>query len=151
MTRPQRGYMRIVIQRVSRAKVTAEAKDIAEIGRGLLLLVGVGKDDSWGDIERLAKKVINLRIFEDEQGKMNLNIKQVTGEILSVPQFTLYADIQKGNRPGFDLAAEPKMAKEYWEKFNTILKNNGIGVKEGAFGAHMAVELVNDGPVTILV
>lgn len=142
--------MKIVIQRVKSAKVTVEGKNVAQIGRGLLLLLGVGKDDSAEDIERIAKKVLNLRIFEDEQGKMNLNIKQITGQILSVPQFTLYAEVRKGNRPGFDSAAEPSTAKEYWKKFNNILKNNGADVKEGVFGAHMDVELVNDGPVTIL-
>ena len=142
--------MKIVIQRVKSAKVTAEGKDIARISRGLLLFVGVGKDDSTEDIERMSRKVVNLRIFEDKQGKMNLNVKQINGQILSIPQFTLYADIQKGNRPGFDLAAEPGTAKEYWEKFNTILKNNGVDVKQGIFGAHMEVELTNDGPVTII-
>lgn len=142
--------MKIVIQRVKKAKVGVEGRNIAEIERGLLLLVGVGRDDKLDEIEWLVKKVINLRIFEDEQGKMNLNIKQVDGKILSVPQFTLYADTSRGNRPGFDMSAEPKMAKEYWERFNDMLKVGGIDVKVGIFGARMDVELINDGPVTIL-
>lgn len=142
--------MKIVIQRVKSAKVTAEGRNVAEITQGLLLLVGVGKGDDIDEIERLAKKVMNLRIFEDEQGKMNLNIKQINGQILSVPQFTLYADTRKGNRPGFEESAEPGMAREYWERFNNILREDGIDVKVGIFGGHMEVELINDGPVTIL-
>lgn len=141
--------MRILVQRVKNAKVAVEGRDVSGIGQGLLLLVGVGKDDNEDDIEHIAKKVINLRIFEDEQGKMNLNIKQANGKVLSVPQFTLYADTRKGNRPGFDRSAGPEMAKEYWVKFNDLLRDNGIDVKEGFFGAHMEVELINDGPVTI--
>ncbi len=141
--------MRILVQRVKSAKVIVEDRDIADIRQGLLLLVGVGRDDGAKDVEHLAKKVVNLRIFEDEQKKMNLNIKQVNGQILSVPQFTLYADTLKGNRPGFDLSAEPEMAKEYWGRFNKLLQENGIDVKEGVFGAHMEVGLINDGPVTI--
>ncbi len=113
--------MRVLIQRVKNAKVTVNGRNMADIEKGLLLLVGVGKDDNTEDIEYLSKKVVSLRIFEDEGGKMNLNIKQVNGQILSVPQFTLYADTQKGNRPGFDLSAEPGKGKEYWNKFNELL------------------------------
>ena len=141
--------MRVLIQRVKSAGVVVEGQNIAEIGQGLMLLVGVGKDDAEGDIEHLSKKVANLRIFEDKEHKMNLNVKQVDGQILSVPQFTLHADTRKGNRPGFDLSAEPEMAKGYWQKFNNLLKEDGIVLKEGLFGAHMEVGLVNDGPVTI--
>jgi D-tyrosyl-tRNA(Tyr) deacylase len=137
--------MRIVIQRVKSANVIVEGRDVAEIKRGLLLLVGVGKDDDTREIERLARKVM-----KDEKRKMNLNIREVNGQILSVPQFTLYADTRKGNRPGFGLSAEPGMAKEYWERFNDMLSENGIDVKVGVFGAHMEVELMNDGPVTII-
>ena len=140
--------MRTLVQRVKEAKVVVEGCDIADIGRGLLLLVGVGKDDSPQDIERMAKKVGALRIFEDEKGKMNLDVGQAGGEILSVPQFTLYADTRKGNRPGFDSSAESEMAKKYWQSFNDLLKEN-VPLKEGIFGAHMAVSLTNDGPVTI--
>ena len=142
--------MKIVIQRVKSAKVRVEDRDVNVIKHGLLLLVGVGKGDDAGEIERLAKKVRSLRIFEDKEGKMNLDIKQVNGQILSIPQFTLYADTRKGNRPGFDQAAEPGTAKEYWERFNDALRDEGIEVKAGVFGAHMGVELINDGPVTIV-
>ncbi len=141
--------MRVLIQRVKNAKVTVNGRNMADIEKGLLLLVGVGKDDNTEDIEYLSKKVVSLRIFEDEGGKMNLNIKQVNGQILSVPQFTLYADTQKGNRPGFDLSAEPGKGKEYWNKFNELLRKNEITVKEGVFSANMEVELISDGPVTI--
>lgn len=141
--------MRILVQRVKSSKVVVEDSDISQIGKGLLLFVGVGRDDNQEDADYLAKKVMNLRIFEDEQGKMNLNVQQVSGQILSVSQFTLYANTRKGNRPGFDQSAAPAIAEEYWRKFNNMLRENGIEVQEGVFGAHMAVELLNDGPVTI--
>jgi D-tyrosyl-tRNA(Tyr) deacylase len=141
--------MRVLIQRVKSAKVTVEGNNKAHIQAGLLLLVGVGREDSLEDIERICRKIINLRIFEDEKGKMNLNIKQVNADILSVPQFTLYADTRKGNRPGFDHSAEPSMARDYWKKCNELLRQEGVTVKEGVFGAHMEVALINDGPVTI--
>ena len=142
--------MRVLVQRVESADVTVDGRMIAVTGKGMLLLVGIGQDDTIEDIERLAKKVINLRIFNDENGKINLNIKQAEGEILSVSQFTLYADTKRGNRPGFGNAAEPEIAKEYWEKFNSILRDNGIKVEEGIFAADMQVGLINDGPVTIM-
>jgi D-tyrosyl-tRNA(Tyr) deacylase len=141
--------MRILIQRVKTSKVVVEERDISQIGDGLLLFVGVGRDDNENDVQYLAKKVINLRIFEDEQGKMNLNVYQVKGQILSVSQFTLYANTKKGNRPGFDQSADPEMAEKYWIKFNDLLRGNDIEVQEGMFGAHMEIELLNDGPVTI--
>lgn len=141
--------MRVVLQRVKSAKVKVDGPDKAEIGKGLLLFVGIGKDDTNEDIRRLARKVVNLRIFEDRDGKMNLNIKQVQAQVLSVSQFTLFADISKGNRPGFEPAASPGMAKELWEQFNDLLREDHVHVKEGIFGARMEVELVNDGPVTI--
>ncbi len=141
--------MRILIQRVKTASVEAGGDTVAGIESGLLLFVGIGKDDNEKDLEYMARKVTNLRIFEDKQGKMNLNILQVKGQILSVSQFTLYADTKKGNRPGFERSAPPGMAKEYWEKFNQLLKEQGIVVRDGEFGAHMRVGLVNDGPVTI--
>jgi D-tyrosyl-tRNA(Tyr) deacylase len=141
--------MRILVQRVKNANVVIDGRQVAEIDRGLLLLVGIGKDDSIEDIEYLCKKVSNLRIFEDEQGKMNLNVKQVEGQILSVSQFTLYADTKRGNRPGFDQSAKPEIAKEYWNRFNELLRANNVIVKEGIFGARMEIGLTNDGPVTI--
>lgn len=141
--------MRILIQRVKKADVSVDGKEASNIGYGLLLFVGVGSDDTPEDIEQLAKKVINLRIFEDDEGRMNLNIKQVNGEILSVSQFTLYADTNKGNRPGFTLSADPENAKRYWKKLNDLMKKERVAVHEGIFGTHMEVSLVNDGPVTI--
>ena len=141
--------MKLLIQRVRQAKVIVEGRDINSIKGGLVLLVGVGKDDSSKDIEYLARKLISLRIFEDEKKKMNLDIRQVNGEILSVPQFTLFADLRRGNRPGFELSAKPDIAKERWKRFNDLLKDGGITVKEGIFGVHMQVALTNDGPVTI--
>lgn len=141
--------MRALIQRVKSAKVTVNKEVVSEISAGLLILLGIGKGDDEADITRLSKKVINMRIFDDARGKMNLDIKEKSGQILSVPQFTLYADTRKGNRPGFNLSAEPKIAKEYWMKFNNLIENEGISIREGVFGAHMEVELVNDGPVTI--
>jgi len=141
--------MRVLVQRVKKAQVVVDGHNVAETGKGLLLLVGVGKDDTLSDIEYLSRKIRNLRIFGDELGKMNLDIKQIDGEILSVSQFTLYADTRKGNRPGFDGSADPATAAEYWRRFNTLLRESGIQVKEGIFGAHMEVDLTNDGPVTI--
>jgi D-tyrosyl-tRNA(Tyr) deacylase len=142
--------MRILVQRVESADVTVDGRMVAVTGKGMLLFVGIGQDDTIEDIERLAKKVINLRIFEDENGKMNLNIKQAEGEVLSVSQFTLYADTKRGNRPGFDQAADPETAKEYWERFNGLLRKEGMKVEEGIFAANMQIGLVNDGPVTIM-
>ncbi|MBI5056499.1 MAG: D-tyrosyl-tRNA(Tyr) deacylase [Nitrospirae bacterium] len=141
--------MRILIQRVKTAKVIVDGQAVTEIGKGLLLLAGIGKDDNKDDIEYLARKAANLRIFEDEMGKMNLNVNQVRGEVLSVSQFTLYADTRKGNRPGFDQSASPDIAEEYWKLFNNMLREEGLTAKEGIFAAHMEVSLINDGPVTI--
>ena len=141
--------MRILIQRVERASVVVEGQEVSNILQGLVLFVGIGKDDGIADIEYLCKKVSTMRVFEDAQGKMNLDIHQVNGRILSVSQFTLYANTKKGNRPGFDQSAEPAMAKEYWSKFNDLLRKHGLEVAEGIFGAHMSVKLINDGPVTL--
>jgi len=141
--------MKVLIQRVKKSRVIVEGKVVGEIDKGILALVGIGKGDTREDIERLSEKLANLRIFEDENGKMNLNIKQVNGKVLSVPQFTLYADLRKGNRPGFDFSAPPDIARDYWDQFNKFLERQGLEVQKGVFGSHMEVELINDGPVTI--
>jgi len=141
--------MRILVQRVKCARTIVDNKTASEIGKGLLLFVGIGKDDAIEDSERLAKKIASLRIFEDQNGKMNLSIKETGGEILSVPQFTLCANTSRGNRPGFEASAEPQGAKVYWKNFDNLLRSQQIDVKEGVFGAHMEIALTNDGPVTI--
>ena len=142
--------MRIVLQRVSHASVTVEEKVIGKIQRGFLLLVGVTHDDAMEDMEYLVRKIVQMRIFEDEEGKLNRSIQDIGGEILSVSQFTLYADTKKGNRPSFSKAAPGAVALEMFEQFNGLLRDTGIPVETGQFGADMKVELLNDGPVTIL-
>ena len=141
--------MRIVLQRVARGRVSVEGRTVAEIGRGVVLLVGVSPGDSEDQVQALAEKVANLRIFEDQQGKMNLSIKDVSGEALVVSQFTLYADTRKGRRPSFTEAASPDFARSLVEHFAACLSNLGLPTKSGEFGAHMLVEIANDGPVTI--
>ena len=142
--------MRVVLQRVSHASVTVEEKVIGKIQRGFLLLVGVTHDDAMEDMEYLVRKIVQMRIFEDEEGKLNRSIQDISGEILSVSQFTLYADTKKGNRPSFSKAAPGDVALEMFEQFNGLLRETGIPVETGQFGADMKVELLNDGPVTIL-
>lgn len=141
--------MRIVIQRVKKANISVGGQLIAGIDKGLLLLVGVSADDTETDLRYAAEKIKDLRIFEDENKKMNLDVNQVKGEILSVPQFTLFGDVRNGKRPSFIGAAEPVFAQRMWEKFNVFL-SEALPVKTGRFGAKMHVELINDGPVTIL-
>ena len=141
--------MRVLLQRVSRASVTVRDELVSGIGPGLLLLVGVGKEDGFGEYDRLAEKVVNLRVFEDEQGKMNRSLADVGGEILVVPQFTLYGDVRKGRRPSWDGAAPPEIAQDRVEAFAKALESRGATVRRGAFREHMEVELVNDGPVTL--
>lgn len=141
--------MKIVIQRVKRAQVSIEQDLYSSIGSGLLLLVGVGPDDSQEDVDYAARKILNMRIFSDQEGKMNVSIKDIEGEILSISQFTLYADTKKGNRPAFTGAAKPDVATRYYDSFNQQLSQE-VPVKTGVFGADMQVELVNDGPVTII-
>jgi D-tyrosyl-tRNA(Tyr) deacylase len=141
--------MRIVLQRVSRVTVRVRGETVAEIGKGLLLLVGVGNDDAFGQYDRLAEKVFHLRVFEDQAGKMNLSLADVGGEVLVVPQFTLYGDVRKGRRPSWAGAAPPEVAEDRVEAFARALEARGAAVKRGAFREHMEVELVNDGPVTI--
>lgn len=142
--------MRVVLQRVAHASVTVEEKVIGKIQRGFLLLVGVTHDDAMEDMEYLVRKIVQMRIFEDEEGKLNRSIQDIGGEILSVSQFTLYADTKKGNRPSFSKAAPGDIALKMFEQFNGLLRDTGIPVETGQFGADMKVELLNDGPVTIL-
>jgi D-tyrosyl-tRNA(Tyr) deacylase len=141
--------MRVLVQRVKKAAVTVNGQEIAAIGKGLLVFVGIGKGDTETDLDFMGRKIAGLRIFEDADGKMNLDIGQVRGSILSVSQFTLYANTKKGNRPGFDRSASPDAAKKLWLDFNENLRQRGIDVREGLFGAHMEVSLINDGPVTL--
>jgi D-tyrosyl-tRNA(Tyr) deacylase len=141
--------VRVLLQRVSRASVTVHGERVAEIGPGFLLLVGVGKEDGFGEYDRLAEKVFNLRVFEDADGKMNRSLSDVGGEILVVPQFTLYGDVRKGRRPSWDGAAPPEVAADRVEAFARALEARGARVERGAFREHMEVELVNDGPVTL--
>jgi len=132
------------------AQVEVEGELIARIGKGILVLVGIGKNDDGSSIEWLANKTVNLRIFEDENQKMNLGLRDISGEILLVSQFTLYADCQRGRRPGFDQAALPGIAEKQFNEFVQAVNSLGITAQTGRFGADMKVSLVNDGPVTII-
>lgn len=143
--------MRVVIQRVSEANVIADEIESGAINQGFLLLVGVEEEDSSEDVDYLTRKIANLRVFEDSEGKMNLSLREVEGEILSISQFTLHANTKKGNRPSFVQAAKPDKADALYEELNTNLRNEGFKVETGVFGADMDVSLVNDGPVTILI
>ena len=142
--------MKLVIQRVSSAKLEVDGKIISEIDKGMLVLLGISNTDDGSQIEWLAKKLVDLRIFADENGKMNLSIKDVHGEILFVSQFTLYASCKKGLRPDFNNAARPNIAEKLYLEFAEELKKNGIDPRLGIFGAHMNISLTNDGPVTII-
>ena len=142
--------MRAVVQRVSRAKVTVEGQVTGEIGPGLMVLLGVGKEDNAAIAKTMAAKVANLRIFEDDQGKMNRSLLDVKGSVLVVSQFTLYGDARGQRRPSFVGAAPPEQAKNLYEEFAEALRRLGVTVATGVFGAMMSVELVNEGPVTIL-
>lgn len=141
--------MRVVLQRVKEASVSVDGEVQATIGAGFLLLVGIGPEDTADDLAYICRKVVNMRIFSDDQGKMNLSIQDVGGAILSVSQFTLFAQTKKGNRPAFTGAAQPDLAKSLYEDFNQLLADF-VPVETGVFGADMQVALVNDGPVTIL-
>lgn len=141
--------MRAVIQRVSHASVTIGGVVNGEIEHGFLVLAGICGTDTEEIVRRMAEKISRLRVFEDENGKMNLSLSQVGGAVLSISQFTLYADCRKGNRPGFDKAAKPPFAEQMYLYFNESLRGLGIHVEEGIFGADMKVSLLNDGPVTI--
>ena len=141
--------MKIVIQRVKQASVSIDSKLYNQIQQGLLLLVGVAPDDAQEDVAYAVRKITNMRIFSDDEDKMNLSVKDVKGEILSISQFTLYADTKKGNRPAFTGAAKPNLASQLYDDFNELLSRE-IPVKTGVFAADMQVALVNDGPVTIV-
>jgi len=141
--------MRALLQRVSRASVTVDQQTISAIGNGLLILLGVGHGDGEQQAKYLAEKIANLRVFEDEQGKTNLSILDVKGEAIVVSQFTLYADARKGRRPSFTDAALPELAEPLVNRFIELLRGHGIPTQTGKFGAHMEVEIHNDGPVTI--
>ncbi|HDL17618.1 MAG TPA: D-tyrosyl-tRNA(Tyr) deacylase [Bacteroidetes bacterium] len=142
--------MRIVLQRVKSARVDVNSETIAQIGSGLVLLVGIADGDEFDDLKYLAEKCVNLRIFDDENGKMNIAGVDVCAEILAVPQFTLYADTRRGRRPGFARAAHPDLSQPLFDEFVTLLRRSGLKVETGRFGTSMQVHLMNDGPVTII-
>ena len=142
--------MRVVLQRVDKAKCTVDGNVTGEINVGYLLLVGYTEGDNEEKNKKAAKKIANLRIFEDKNGKMNLSLREVNGSILSISQFTLYANTNDGNRPSFVNALNPILAKELYLKFNEELRTYGYVVEEGIFGAHMDIELLNSGPCTII-
>jgi len=142
--------MRAVIQRVSRAEVRVQGKSVSRIDKGLLVLLGVAREDTDEDADRLAEKIVTLRIHDDQQGKMNLDLLQVGGAVLVVSQFTLLADCRKGRRPSFVNAAQPSQAQQLYERFIAAVRSLGVPVESGVFAADMEVELVNSGPVTIL-
>lgn len=141
--------MIIIVQRVKQAQVSIEGQVYSQIKQGLLLLVGVGPEDQAEDLDYAVRKLVNMRIFSDAEGKMNLSVKDIKGEILSISQFTLFADTKKGNRPAFTGAAKPEMAEAFYQDLNRELAKE-IPVETGVFGADMQVELINDGPVTII-
>jgi D-tyrosyl-tRNA(Tyr) deacylase len=142
--------MKVVLQRVKEASVRVQDELRGEINRGICLLVGIEKGDSEEDVQYLAQKIVELRIFPDEEGKMNLALEEIKGEILAVSQFTLAGSVKKGRRPSFDTAEEPKRAEELFDSFVCLIRQEGIRVETGVFGAMMEVHLLNDGPVTFV-
>lgn len=142
--------MKLVVQRSKEASVTVNGEVVGKINNGLVVLVGVTHEDKEDDAKYLADKIVNLRIFDDNDGKMNLSLLDVQGEILSISQFTLYGDCRKGRRPNFMNAAKPDLANDLYEKFNQYIREKGVKVETGIFGAMMDVSLINDGPVTLI-
>ncbi len=142
--------MKVVLQRARKASVEVDGQIVGEIERGLVILIGAKKGDQKKDAQYLAEKIVNLRIFEDQQGKMNLSALETNAEILAVSQFTLYGDTKKGRRPGFDEALEPETAEELYNRFVELLKGYGLKIQTGVFGAKMLVKILNDGPVTFI-
>lgn len=143
--------MRAVIQRVSQASVTINNETVGSIEQGFMMLLGIHEEDTLEDVAYLVRKITKLRVFEDSEGKMNLDISSVNGAILSISQFTLHADTKKGNRPSFIKAGRPEMAIPLYESFNQSLETAGLRVETGEFGANMQIALINDGPVTIII
>jgi len=142
--------MRIVCQRVLEAEVKVEDRQVGKIGRGLLVFLGVGKGDTKNDAQFIAEKLVKLRIFPDEAGKMNLSVKDIGGAILLISNFTLQGDCRKGRRPGFDASAEPALAEQLYEKVIALVAEQGVSVQKGAFGEYMQITSINDGPVTFI-
>jgi len=142
--------LRALVQRVKRGKVTVNDSQVGSINKGVVVFLGVGKEDDIDDAQYLADKITNLRIFEDEEGKMNLSLRDIEGEALVVSQFTLYGDCRKGRRPSFYDAAPPEQAEELYQKFCKVMEEKGIKVEQGEFQAMMVVEIINDGPVTFI-
>jgi D-tyrosyl-tRNA(Tyr) deacylase len=142
--------MRMVCQRVVEAKVTVNGRPVGSIGRGLLVYLGVGKGDTINDAQLMADKIVNLRIFADQAGKMNLNVQDVAGSILLISNFTLHGDCRKGRRPGFEAAAEPTLAEQLYEKVAGLIAAQGLSVEKGVFGEYMHVTSINDGPINFL-
>lgn len=143
--------MRAVVQRVNYANVKVDEKIVGEIDKGLLVFLGIGENDDNTDLKYMVDKVLGLRIFEDDLGKMNLSLRDINGEILVVSQFTLYGDVRRGKRPSFSSSADPELAEDIYEEFIRLCKKEGIKTETGIFGAHMNVKIENDGPVTILI
>lgn len=141
--------MKAVVQRVKRARVLVEGRVVSEIGKGLLVLICVEKGDGEKELSWMAEKIVNLRVFPDEEGKFNRSLKDVSGEVLLVSNFTVCGQLKKGTRPSFHLAEEPEKAKALLERLSALIREKEIPVKEGVFGAHMEIELINDGPVTL--
>jgi len=142
--------LKAIVQRVSSASVSVAGEVLGQIGPGLLVLLGIGEGDQDSDLDWMVDKVLHLRCLEDDRGKMNLSVLDTKGEILCIPQFTLYGDCRRGNRPGFDKAASPSLALGFYEKFIDKIGEKGVIIKVGRFGAKMTISLVNEGPVTLI-